>query len=82
MRVAKRLNKKFGNRLREAREAAQLTQEELAFRAELHRTYISLLERGIKSPTLETLFKICEALELEPEVLISQLRERPKEQKK
>jgi transcriptional regulator with XRE-family HTH domain len=40
-----------------------MTQEELSFRAGLSRPYISQLERDLKSPTLDTLFLICEALE-------------------
>jgi transcriptional regulator with XRE-family HTH domain len=72
--VSKRsFNQKFGDVLREARQAANITQEELAFRADLHRTYISLLERGLRSPTLESLFRICEALGEEPESLVGKL---------
>ncbi len=43
-------------------EQAGLTQEELSFRAGLSRPYVSQLERNLKSPTVETLFLICEAL--------------------
>ncbi len=52
----------MGEELRQARERAGLTQEELSFRAGLSRPYISQLERNLKSPTVETLFLICEAL--------------------
>jgi transcriptional regulator with XRE-family HTH domain len=52
----------LGEELRRERERAGLTQERLAFQAGLSRPYISQLERGLKSPTLETLFLICEAL--------------------
>jgi len=52
----------IGDELKSARERAALTQEELAFRAGVHRTYISLLERGKKSPTLEVLQRISKAL--------------------
>jgi DNA-binding XRE family transcriptional regulator len=51
-----------GEELRKARRAAGLTQEELSFRAGLHRTYISQLESNKKSPTLDVLFRICDAL--------------------
>jgi transcriptional regulator with XRE-family HTH domain len=44
------------------RKAAGISQEELAERADIHRTYVSQLERGLKSPTLNTLFKISVAL--------------------
>jgi transcriptional regulator with XRE-family HTH domain len=39
-----------------------LSQEELGNRAGLHRTFISQLERGLKSPTLDSLFPICDVL--------------------
>ena len=52
-----------GDELRRLRERAKLTQEQLSFRAGLSRPYISELERDLKSPTLDTLFLICDALE-------------------
>jgi len=74
MKSGKGLNEQLGSVLRAARLEAQLSQEELAFRAGLHRTYVSLIERGIKSPTLETFFRICAALGFQPDVLISRLK--------
>ncbi|MDQ2886981.1 MAG: helix-turn-helix domain-containing protein [Chloroflexota bacterium] len=67
------LNKVFGAHLRNSRKAARLTQEELAFRAGLDRTYISLLERGIKSPTLTTFFQLCRVLDLQPDIFIARI---------
>ncbi len=52
----------MGQELRKARERAGITQEELSFRAGLSRPYISQLERDMKSPTVDTLFRICDAL--------------------
>jgi transcriptional regulator with XRE-family HTH domain len=52
----------LGQELRKARQRAGLTQEQLSFRAGLSRPYISQLERDLKSPTVETLFRICDAL--------------------
>jgi transcriptional regulator with XRE-family HTH domain len=52
-----------GGELRRLRERAKLTQEQLSFRAGLSRPYISQLERNLKSPTLDTLFLICDALD-------------------
>jgi transcriptional regulator with XRE-family HTH domain len=49
----------LGSELRKAREAAGMSQETLAFEAGVHRTYISLLERDLKSPTLNVLFRVC-----------------------
>jgi transcriptional regulator with XRE-family HTH domain len=54
----------MGQELRKARERAGLTQEELSFRAGLSRPYISQLERNLKSPTVATLFLICDALDV------------------
>lgn len=43
-----------------------MTQEDLAFRASLHRTEIGLLERGGRIPRIDTLAKLAGALEVEP----------------
>ena len=53
-----------------------MSQEEVAERASVDRTYISILERGLKSPTLETLGKICAALGTLPERVIETARRR------
>jgi SOS-response transcriptional repressor LexA len=55
---------RFGVALKEYRERAQMSQEELALESELDRTYISMLERNVKSPTLTTLSKISSALKI------------------
>ncbi len=67
------LAKVFGKVLKQKREALNLSQEELAFEAGLHRTYISLLERGIKTPTLNVLFQIADALDILPSQLIEEI---------
>lgn len=69
-------NTVFGEQLRQLRKAAGLTQEELAFQVGLDRTYISLLEGGIKSPTLNTFFRLCKALNQQPEEVIAQVHKR------
>jgi transcriptional regulator with XRE-family HTH domain len=69
------LNKVFGEQLRRSRKAARMRQEELAFSAGLDRTYISLLERGIKSPTLTTFFQLCRVLDQKPAIFIAQIDE-------
>jgi transcriptional regulator with XRE-family HTH domain len=66
MRTNRELDVAFGHTLQRFRLAAGVTQEDLGFRAELHRTYISLLERGLRTPTIDTLFRLCEALSVEP----------------
>ena len=60
----------LGKVIARLRLAAGVSQEELAERAGVHRTYVSQLERGIKSPTLNILFKISEALGIEASHLI------------
>jgi len=55
---------KFGNKVRERRTALGLSQEELASRAGVHRTYIGMIERAEKNITLENIQKISKALEI------------------
>src|SRR5947208_12962239 len=51
----------LGAELRRARVRAGLTQEELSFRAEVDRSYISQLEHDLKSPTVDMLLRLCRA---------------------
>lgn len=60
---------RFAVNLRRAREAAGISQEELAERCELHRTEVSLLERGGREPRLGTMVKLATALGATPEDL-------------
>ena len=55
---------RFGTRLRELRVAAGLTQAELAERAGVSVNFISLVERGLKSPTLSTMERLAAALKV------------------
>jgi transcriptional regulator with XRE-family HTH domain len=52
----------FGVVLRTLRRERQLSQEDLALEAGLQRNYISLLERGLNSASIKTIFKIAKAL--------------------
>lgn len=66
LRVARQqpdVNRAFGAVLRAYRRKRGLTQEALAAACELHVTYISQLERGLKSPSLTTLVLLAGALE-------------------
>lgn len=54
---------RFAANLRKARAEAGISQEELGYRCELHRTEISLLERAGREPRLATLVKLAGALE-------------------
>jgi transcriptional regulator with XRE-family HTH domain len=59
----------FAAHLRKARENASLSQEELAARCQMHRSEVSLLERGGREPRLGTLVKLATALGVRPESL-------------
>lgn len=56
---------KFGERVRKIRKEKGLSQEELAHKADLHRTYIGMIERAEKNITLINIEKIANALEVE-----------------
>jgi len=62
---------KLGQVIRDRRKSRGLSQEELAFKSGLHRTYISQIERGLKSLTVETLFKLGKTLGARPSELIA-----------
>lgn len=63
----------LGKELKVVREAAGMSQERLAFEAGVHRTYISLLERDKKSPTLNVLLRICKALNISAAELVARV---------
>lgn len=69
---------RFAANLRQAREAAGISQEELASRCEVHRTEISLLERGGREPRLGTMVKLASALATTPEALCAGIHWVPK----
>jgi len=56
------IQKKFGERLKEIRTQKGLSQEKLAFKSRLHRTYISDIERGFRNVSLINIEKISKAL--------------------
>jgi len=58
------IKKLFGNRVRELRKSKGLSQEELAFRSSVHRTYIGGIERGERNPSLKNIKSIADALEV------------------
>jgi transcriptional regulator with XRE-family HTH domain len=62
---------RFAINLRKARQKAKISQEELGFRCDLHRTEISLLERGGREPRLGTIVKLSSALGVSVEELAS-----------
>jgi transcriptional regulator with XRE-family HTH domain len=60
---------RFAINLRKARKKKGISQEELGFRCDLHRTEISLLERGGREPRLGTIVKLSGSLDTTPEQL-------------
>ena len=58
------IQKKFGQRIRELRQQKSISQEELAFRCSLHRTYISDIERGMRNVSLKNIEKITKTLDI------------------
>ena len=60
----------LGREIKKARESLQKSQETLAFDAGVHRTYVSLIERGQKSPTLAVIARLAKALNVRPSELL------------
>lgn len=58
----KMIEKQFGKRVRELRLARNLSQEGLAFKARMHRTYMGGIERGERNPSLKNIAAIADAL--------------------
>lgn len=63
----------FGRVLLQERLDAELSQEELAHRAGLHVNAVSLLERGKRSPSLETTLRLAVALKMQPEQFVQKI---------
>ena len=55
---------KLGQKIKELRSKHSLTQEDLAYKVGIDRSYIGFVERGEKNPTLSTLMKIARALKI------------------
>ncbi len=65
----------FGGVLRRYRQDVGLSQEKLALECGLDRTYISLLERGLRSPSLYTIFLLADHLKIDPAVMVNKTAE-------
>lgn len=63
----------LGEELIRAREAAGMTQEGLAHKAGIDRTYVSQLENNHKSPTVDMLFRICDALDVSASAILAKV---------
>lgn len=64
----------FGEIVREYRKKQGISQEELAFRAGLHRTYIGMIERGEKNITLTNISKLATALNIRIRDLFNEIQ--------
>ena len=58
----KMIEKQFGQRVRKLRLASKVSQEQLAFKASMHRTYLGGIERGERNPSLKNIAAIADAL--------------------
>ncbi len=67
------VNKHLGIVISRRRQEINLSQEELADRANIHRTYVSQIERGLKSPTLIILINVAKALNTKASVILREL---------
>ena len=67
--------KAFGQALREIRQGKKISQERLALEAGFDRTYISLIERGINSPTIRKLVGIAAVLKVPPSRIVRRMEE-------
>ncbi|WP_421793235.1 helix-turn-helix domain-containing protein [Hydrocarboniphaga effusa] len=62
----------FGGVLRRARTRSGLSQEALGLACEIDRTYVSMLERGERQPSLSTIFSLSQQLNRSPESLVAE----------
>lgn len=64
MKTNQKLLTEFGQRVQEYRKKLGISQEELAYRAGFHRTYIGMIERGERNITLSNLHRLAQALQV------------------
>lgn len=70
---ADQVSRAIGRVLREQRTARGLSQEALALAADIDRTFVSQIERGIRQPTLTTLWKLAQPLSVPPSTLVARM---------
>jgi transcriptional regulator with XRE-family HTH domain len=71
----KKINVLAGAVLKEFRNQAGISQQDLALNCDLDRTYISLLERELLQPTIRTIFVLSEALQIRPSQFIKKIEQ-------
>lgn len=69
--VARSRSKSFGSAVRETRKALGFSQEKAALTCGLDRSFFGKIERGEKSPTLDTIFRIADGLDTTPSELLA-----------
>lgn len=72
----------FGSNLRKYRLRLGISQEELAFRSGLHRTYVGSVERGERNISLTNIIKLSAALKIDPKLLFSSIASKRSPKKK
>jgi predicted transcriptional regulator len=71
--AAKMMALRLGQAVRKRREDVELSQDELAWRAEIHRAYMGVIERGAQNITVWKLFQISRALGLKPSDILKDI---------
>ena len=66
----------FGQVLKERRNEIGISQEKLAYESELDRSFISMMERGLRMPTLSTVFQICKVLKTTPSEIMKLIEQK------
>jgi transcriptional regulator with XRE-family HTH domain len=67
---ADQIQQRFGKNVRRIRHAAGLSQEELALRSGLDRSFVGQVERGERNISLTNIYRLATALKIEPSVLL------------
>lgn len=75
-RMARSLEIRSSEVLRELRQERGLSQQELANASELERTHISALERALRTPSLPTIFKLADVLDIQPSEFVRLIEEK------
>ena len=70
------VSKIFGEEMRKIRKEVGISQEALALKANVDRSFMSKMERGIRQPTITIMFKLCDALDYPAERLVASVKSR------
>jgi len=72
--TASEIRKRLGDAIRKERQRHSISQEELAFRCGLHRTYIGSVERGERNISIENIIKIADTLKISAHSLLEKAK--------